>query len=113
MEEEAQETKNNPIFKLFEGSEELQAEISMSSFSKMLELYEAGYTKNGKAGSNWERFHEKEPPERTKGLFKDQVDITFVYGDKLGWRAECNYDSEPVMIRLLTGAKRYMEIFDG
>jgi hypothetical protein len=55
---------------------------------------------------------ERESPEVIKGLFKGEVRFTFVFESKLGVAANFNYESESILIRLLSGLKKYAELFD-
>jgi hypothetical protein len=55
---------------------------------------------------------EKESPEVIKGLFKGEVRFTFVYESKLGVASNFHYESESILIRLLSGLKKYVQLFE-
>lgn len=45
-------------------------------------------------------------------MFKSDVRFTFIYESRYGIVANFNYQSEAVLVRLLTGLKRYSELFE-
>jgi hypothetical protein len=55
---------------------------------------------------------EKESPEIIKGLIKSEVRFTFIYESKFGIAANFNYESEAILIRLLSGLKKYSSLFE-
>ena len=54
----------------------------------------------------------RQHPDVIKGLFKDEVKVTVIISDSLACTATYKYRSEAVLIRMLTGLKKYMRYFD-
>lgn len=106
-EEVNQQIVQHPIFKFLEGAQQIQATIQMAPISSMLELYEVG--KNSKNSQNHQP---PDPPEVIKGLFKEQLRVTLLYADNIAMVADCIYQNEAVLMRLLTAGKKYAKYFD-
>lgn len=51
-------------------------------------------------------------PEIIKGLFKEEVRVSMVYANNFGFIAKYHYYSEAVLIRMLTGLKKYLKYFE-
>ena len=63
-------------------------------------------------GDNMEDIDDKErvAPLSSKGIFRNHASVNVFFGHKLGVRAELNYKSEEIMMRLVA---RMMEFFEG
>lgn len=79
----------------------------MASARKLLRLYEIGIT-----DANTIKQQKKQQPDIIKGLFKEEVRVTFIFSDRLAFIATYRYRSEAVFIRMLTGIKKYLKYFD-
>lgn len=81
--------------------------LKMASIRKMLQLYEIGLTEEKTIKET-----KKGYPEIIKGLFKEEVRVSMVYANSLGFIAKYNFQSEAVLIRMLTGLKKYYHYLD-
>lgn len=79
----------------------------MASIRKMLQLYEIGITEE-----NTIKEKKKDYPEIIKGLFKEDIKVSMIYANNFGFIAKYQYQSEAVLIRMLTGIKKYMKYFE-
>jgi hypothetical protein len=73
----------------------------------MLHLYELGIGED-----NTMKQRKQQRPEIIKGLFKEEVRVTFIFADAFAYVATYHYRSEAVLIRMLTGTKKYMRYFE-
>ena len=81
--------------------------MRLASIRKILQLYEIGLTEE-----NTMKERKKQQPDVIKGLLKDEVRVTFIFANKLGFIAKYKYASEAVLIRMLTGMKKYLKYLD-
>lgn len=105
--EEAQAFKENPLFKFFENTEKLQAKLKMTSLQKMLHLYQTGLGEGNKIKDKKKQF-----PDIIKGLFKGELKVTLVVSNLVAFIAVYRYRNEAVLIRMLTGLKKYLRYFE-